>query len=208
MPKKADKDPHARHTVVWTMVGSLAAVAAAIIAYFQLVKKDPLPTQTTILTNIIFNASGGTDVPAKSLPVVTPTNLPAPQPVLKKPTLTDAERQLLEQAQQEGEIKLLLAPFLVTSDPAKKPSYSLLKPMLKPDAAGLDKIYLYLRQTNNAGGPWIEAAPSRTFYRGVAPGTLATDWSDDEPTKQLLTERQQVLLKFIPVLLKAGELGP
>lgn len=202
-----------KHMLFWTAFGAVATAVASVIAWLALSKPD-LPVVVNQNNNSQLNPVSVTNfnhttIVYPSLPSNSvPTNAPAPEPARKRFAMTDAEQQLFEQAQQEGEIKLLLAPFLITSDPAKKPSYAMLRPMLQPDPAGLDKIYLYLRQTNSAGGPWIAAAPPRTFYRGVAPGTIVTDWSDGEPTKQLLTERQQVLLKFIPVLLKAGELGP
>ena len=222
---KTNKRQHDRKTLFWTIVGSIAGVAGAVIAYLAMQPHLSVPAKQNIVSPIIspkFNINVGNPnaqtISSPTKPDALPPNLalpkptpetPAPQPLQKRSALTDAELQLLAQTKADGEIKMDLTPFLLTSDPAQKPSYSKLKQMFEPGHRGMDKIYKVLRQTNSATGePWISAPPPSNVSHGVHPGTFVTEWMFDEPICQSLTNRQQVLLKYVPVLLKAGELSP
>lgn len=195
----------------WTAIASIVgAITAAIVA----INKKPTnqtnvsPVISPIISPHITVNGGNPNNTTVALPAVRTeipsTNSPSAKPAVAVPALTDAQKQLLEEAQQEGEIKMMLAPFLATSEPAKKPSYSRLKPMLAATTNGLDAIYKFLRETNSMGGPWIPAAPPRDFLTTAG----ALDWTHHDPTAQLLIERQQLLRKYAVVLVRSGAFGP
>ncbi len=199
---------HERHTLFWTIVGSIAGIVGAYFTYRALGDKhSPVPPApkgvppSIIRTGAVSNPSEPL-LPSNKVTIVTESN---------QSVLTEAEQQLFEETKREGRIKNLLIPFLTPIAPAKKPSHSMIEPMVSANTNGLEAIYQFLRRTTNSetGQPWIPAAAPRGYIIGVADGGYRPpDWSDDEATARLLNERQRVLQKYFEVLGKAGTFGP
>jgi len=205
---------------VWAAIGVLATVVGtvvALLAYMENRKPSKTPTDPSNPgSSIQSNPPPKSDVPAKSVADTTNINtqaldkaLPPVKTTPLKLELTDSERQLLSQFREPANW-VLLSPFVAPLREVvegkvieKGRSFAGLQPLLRPgDDTALDRIYLRLRQTNDATGePWIS--------RAVGPGMILgnygpVEWLNDQKTRELLIEYQNALKKFTPVLWKAA----